>query len=62
MGPSVCFWSAAASVSYTHLGPGKTLSGFVERTLPEARVLRCDTLELCQTAAETIRGGDRVDA
>lgn len=54
--------AADGITTFVEVGPGKTLSGFVERILPEARVLRCDTLELCQTAAETIRGGDRVDA
>ena len=40
--------AADGADTFVEVGPGKTLSGFVSRTLPEARVFRCDSAETLQ--------------
>ncbi len=43
--------------TFLEVGPGKTLSGLVHRTLPEAQILRAETWDEVQAAAAEIKNG-----
>jgi [acyl-carrier-protein] S-malonyltransferase len=45
--------------TFIECGPGKTLSGLVKKTLPQAQILRVEDAETLQSTLEALKEGKK---